>query len=79
MSSKNYTIPEALVDPKRIFGTPELVLSEPRLDREAKLRILRNWEQDAEALLRAENEGMEGDGPALLQRVRRAIASLTEK
>lgn len=77
MNSRNYNIEQALVDPKRVFESPENVLSDPRLDRRAKLEILQRWRDDAVALSAAENEGMEGNAPSLLQRVQQAIEHLT--
>lgn len=78
MMVKNYTMQDALIDPKRVFGTPERLLSEPRLERSTKLRILKRWRQDEEALLRAQYEGMEGDGNTLLRRVDEAIDRLSD-
>ncbi|MDX1486342.1 MAG: hypothetical protein R3229_17870 [Alphaproteobacteria bacterium] len=77
MNVRNYTMHEALIDPKRVFGTPERVLSEPRLDRDTKLRILKRWRLDEEALSRAQYEGMEGDSEPLLRRVVEAIDRLS--
>lgn len=76
MRFRHYSMNEALADPGRIFGSPQNVLSDPRLDRGAKLEILRKWRHDAKALSVAEYEGMEGDGPSLLRRVQQAIDHL---
>lgn len=73
MSWKPYSIEDALTDPKRVFGSPDRVVSDPRLDRPTKLKILSKWYEDARALSRAEEEGMTGDAPPMLSRVKRAI------
>ena len=63
MKQQKYSIDQALADPSRVFGSPENVESDPRLDRSTKLKILRKWREDASALSVAENEGMEGNAP----------------
>ena len=73
MNWRNYSIDKALVDPKSVFGSPDNVVSDPRLDRRAKLEILQRWRQEAYALSIAEYEGMEGEEPSMLSRVQRAI------
>ena len=77
MSIQSYSINEALTDPKRVFGTPENLVSDPRLDRGAKLEVLRRWLHDASALSTASNEGMDGDEPSMLHRVQQTIDRLT--
>ncbi|MEX2615452.1 MAG: hypothetical protein WD767_05105 [Alphaproteobacteria bacterium] len=44
MNWRPFSIDEALTDPKRVFGSPENVVSDPRLDRSSKLEILRRWQ-----------------------------------
>lgn len=61
MKRKSYNMKDALADPARIFGSPLAVVSDPRLDKHAKLEILKKWRQDAEALSRATEEGMSGE------------------
>lgn len=78
MNVRQYRISEALIDPKGAFGSPENVVCDPRLDRRAKLEILRKWRHDAQALAAAEYEGMEGGEPAMLRRVQRALDRLKE-
>lgn len=73
MTHREIDLKKALNDPKAAYGTPEDLLAEPGLDKETKLKILKRWTLDAEALARAEYEGMEGDGSSLLQRVKLAI------
>ena len=76
MNVRQYRINEALIDPEGVFGSPENVVSDPRLDRRAKLAILRRWCDDAQALAAAERQGMGGGDPAMLRRVQRAIDDL---
>ena len=49
---------KAKLDPASVFRTPEDVLRAPGLSVEDKKAILSRWEADAEALLRATEEGM---------------------
>lgn len=78
MSQQRYRFNDAISDPRKIFGSPENLLSDPRLDRSAKLAILRRWRQDAKALSVAENEGMIGGEPSMLHRIQQAIIYLTD-
>lgn len=68
---------KCLIDPKGVFGTPERVLKDTRLDRRAKLEILHRWEHDARELAVAEDEAMAGGEPNMLDRVLAAIARLS--
>jgi hypothetical protein len=54
-------IDQAKLDPESIFHSPEDVLL-ATLSPEDKISILRRWEEDADALMRATGEGMEPDG-----------------
>ncbi len=78
MTLENLDIKRALSNPKEIFGTPEQVLANPRLDRESKCAILKSWEQDARELAVAEEEGMAGGEQDMLQRVLRALDSVSD-
>ena len=49
---------KAKLDPASVFRTPKDVLASPRLSLEDKKAILIRWEADADALLRATEEGM---------------------
>ncbi len=51
-------IEQAKLDPGAIFARPDDVLTAPGLSKGDKLTILKRWETDAEALLRAGDEGM---------------------
>jgi hypothetical protein len=63
---------KAMLDPGAVFDAPKEVLCAPGLSAEDKKAILIRWEEDAEALLRATEEGMEpadNRSPAELLRV----------
>ena len=64
-------------DPSSVYKTPRDVLADMHLDRETKLVILRQWEQDARELAVAEEENMQGNGPSMLSRVLRCIDLLS--
>lgn len=51
-------IERAKLDPGSVFHGPKDVLH-AALSREDKVSILRRWEEDADALMRATGEGME--------------------
>jgi hypothetical protein len=71
---------KAKLDPGAVFRSPQDVLGAPGLSAEDKKAILIRWEADAEALLRATEEGMPPAGnrsPAeLLRALHEAIESL---
>jgi hypothetical protein len=71
---------KAKLDPASVFRAPKDVLGAPGLSPDDKKAILVRWEADAEALLRATEEGMppsENRSPAeLLRAVHEALASL---
>ena len=66
----------ALIDPQSVFGTPERLLADPRLDPRGKLEILRRWKLDAERLSVAEDEAMTGGEESMLARVQNAIIAI---
>ena len=71
---------KAKLDPASVFRAPKDVLGAPGLSPDDKKSILVRWEADAEALLRATEEGMppsENRSPAeLLRAVHEALESL---
>ena len=71
---------KANLDPASVFHTPKDVLRADGLSIEDKKAILIRWEEDAEALLRATEEGMppeDNRNPAeLLRAVHLALDSL---
>jgi hypothetical protein len=71
---------KALLDPAAMFHSPHDVLHAHGLSTENKKAILLRWQEDAEALMRATEEGMPPEGqrsPAeLLRAVQDAMQSL---
>jgi hypothetical protein len=64
-------------DPRAYFSEPQDVVAHPKLSREQKLGILRQWEQDALRLSASEAEGMGGGEESMLGRVESAIQAVT--
>lgn len=69
---------KALLDPASIFEGPEEVLEQAALSKDQQIEILRRWAYDANEVAVAEEEGMEGDGPLILQRVLESLDKLTD-
>jgi len=69
-------IAAALRDPGRYFAEPREILDAFGLDRETKLRLLEEWEQDARSLAVAEEEGLSDSEPSMLSRIRQARHAL---
>jgi hypothetical protein len=71
---------QAKLDPASVFRAPKDVLAAPGLSLEDKKAILIRWEADADALLRATEEGMppaDNRNPGeLLRAVHEAIETL---
>ncbi|HEU0017480.1 MAG TPA: hypothetical protein VFQ31_03855 [Methyloceanibacter sp.] len=80
MTSDVVDLNKAKLDPASVFHTPKDVLHAAGLSVEDKKAILIRWEADAEALLRATEEGMppeDNRNPAeLLRAVHLALESL---
>ena len=57
MTRASVDLEQAKLDPASVFGAPEDVLAAP-LSIEEKKAVLLRWEDDAEALIRATEEGM---------------------
>jgi hypothetical protein len=71
---------QAKLDPASVFSAPKDVLAAPGLSLEDKKAILIRWEADADALLRATEEGMPADNRnpgELLRAVHQALETLT--
>ena len=49
---------QARLDPASVFGHPQDVIAAKGITKEDKKSILSRWEEDADALLRASDEGM---------------------
>ncbi|MGH6865901.1 MAG: hypothetical protein ACREDO_06995 [Methyloceanibacter sp.] len=76
-------VEQAKLDPASVFHAPKDVLAAP-LSAEDKKAILSRWEMDAEALIRATEEGMPPAdnklSPAeLLRAVQEALGTLARK
>jgi hypothetical protein len=69
----------AKLNPARTFRTPMEVVETHDIGPAAKLAILKAWEADERALLRAEDEGMGGGEHAHLHKVQAALAQLTKE
>src|SRR5262245_59414793 len=78
MREQNY-LDKAKLNPARTFKSPMDVVETDDIDRAAKLAILKAWEADERALLRAEDEGMGGGEHAHLHKVQAALARLSEE
>ena len=71
MREQNY-VDRAKLSPARTFKSPMDVV-ETNIERADKLAILKAWEADELALLRAEDEGMGGGEHAHLHKVQAAL------
>lgn len=65
----NLKYERALIDPAKVFGTPEAVVKDTELDYEQKLAILRLWANDAKLMEIAEEENMGGGPQDMLERI----------
>jgi hypothetical protein len=64
MPSSPIPIKEILKDPSAIYPTPQDVMSDHYITDDTKEEILRCWEEDVTALLRAESENMGSGEPS---------------
>lgn len=67
---------KAKLNPATSFKSPQDVVSNQELSRGQKIEILKRWEEDARAMEVAEEEGMPGQQPKLLQPIRDALHAL---
>ena len=67
---------QALADPAAVFVSPDQVARHPALSIGDKIQILRRWEADAAEEAVAEEEGMAGAEPGLLDRILAALDHL---
>lgn len=59
------------------YKTPTELLSDDSLSRDAKVEMLEQWREDKEALMRASDEGMQGDFRSdFLSKIENALTSL---
>lgn len=76
-------IAKAVSDPVAMYGTPDAVLSDTRLDEQQKAKILQSWELDQKRLLTSEAENMIAPNPKIrppasetLQAIKSALRKL---
>jgi len=67
---------KAKLNAAAVFKSPQEVASSQELSREQKIEILQRWEQEAMSMEVAEEEGMPGPQPKLLQPIRDALHAL---
>ena len=67
---------EAKLNPASNFKTPQDVVSHTELSRDQKIEILKRWEEDARLMEVADEEGMPGPQPKMLQSISEALHSL---
>lgn len=73
----NFSYDEILKDPRAHFSAPADVLDAPELTKYDRLILLRRWEQDERALVRAASEApMTGGEETMLDDVQKAIRHL---
>ena len=75
MREQNY-LDRAKLNPARTFKSPMDVVETNAIERTDKFAILKAWEADELALLRAEDKGMGGGEHAHLHKVQAALAQL---
>jgi len=78
MHEQDY-VGRAKLSPARTFKSPMDVAETNDIKRVDKLAILKAWEADEVALLRAEDEGMGGGEHAHLHKVREALDHLSSE
>lgn len=53
----SYDLDQAVMDPQRAFGSPQILVGKSEISTPMKKRILQLWEQDVRAQMTEENEG----------------------
>ncbi len=74
--AKTIDLEMALLDPERVFESPQDVLDHPGLSREARREILERWKYEEVELAVAEDEGMGGGAELKLTPVIEALEAL---
>jgi hypothetical protein len=67
---------KARLDPGSVFASPEALCESTGLSREQKIDLLQRWAEDARELDVAEDEGMGGGEPSMLERILSALETL---
>ena len=78
MRERDY-VDRAKLSPASIFKSPMNVVEASDIEQLEKLAILKAWEVDERALLRAEDEGMGGGEHAHLHKVQAALDHLRQE
>ena len=61
------------------YSSPSELMKDERLKRAEKIAMLEDWRDDKKALLRASEEGMDGDVPAdVLSKIKKYLRSLMD-
>lgn len=76
MTGSSDDFERAMLDPAAVFASPEQVLERTDLSKDQKVKILRSWLEDATELSVADEEGMGGGEPSLIERVSKTLADL---
>ena len=74
--AKTIDLEMALLDPERVFESPQDVLDHPGLSRETRREILERWKYEEAQLAAAEDEGMGGGEELKLTPVVEALEAL---
>ncbi|MEQ9487413.1 MAG: hypothetical protein RIM72_00285 [Alphaproteobacteria bacterium] len=69
---------KAKLDPGSHFRKPGDVLASSDFSNVQKIEILRRWEYDANELAVAEEEGLTGGEPSMLEQILKALETLVE-
>ncbi len=75
MQTTDQIVKKAIKDPQKIYANPQAILNDKRLSPAEKDKILKSWEQDQIALMRAESENM----PKLDEKAEQGPATMLEK
>ena len=75
-------IKRAMISPSSVFAYPREVVNSKEISEADKIKILEQWEYDAQELLTASGENMAGDteeNGELLSEIHQYLAALKEK
>jgi len=62
------------------YHSPSDLMNDQGLKKSEKIAMLEDWRDDKNALLRASNEGMDGDVPAeVLSKIKKYLSSLKDE
>jgi hypothetical protein len=66
-------------NPAEKYGSPDEVLRQSNLTKEQKLKILKDWEDEQKALLRADDENMPAQAETTVQKMPETIIKSIQK